>query len=484
MSKLYIPNSRIVEAACRRDFPSFLRKCFHTLSPSAAFQMNWHVLALAYYLELVRRGEITRLIINLPPRYLKSIAASIAFPAFVLGHDPAKRIIGVSYGLDLALKLSNDFRRIVSALWYRQLFPLMEIVKNTEAEIVTQQHGFRLATSIDGALTGIGGDILIIDDYLKPADAFSDSKRAAANDWFFETAQSRLDNKQEGAIIIIGQRLNPDDLSGKLMRWSDEWTVLSLPAIAVQEEQIPIGDNQYHLRRVGDLLHAEREPLHVLESLRSQRPDVFAAQYQQNPMPRGGAIIKPEWLPRYDELPKKTSSSACIQIWDTASKLGEENSRSACVTLLIQGKEYYVVHVWVGQCDYVTLKERAISLAQEYKPAKILIEDAEVGTALIGDLKQTGLETVSVKPEGDKVARLLAQLTKIANGKVFLPKRAAWLADLESELFVFPYGDHDDVVDALVHGRAYQHTPNLWTQEALNNLDKLTWNLAWSRIIR
>jgi predicted phage terminase large subunit-like protein len=483
MSNLYIPNSRIVEAACRRDFASFLRKCFHTLSPSAAFQMNWHVLALAYHLELVMRGEITRLIINLPPRYLKSIAASIAFPAFVLGHDPAKRIIGVSYGLDLALKLSNDFRRIVSAPWYGRLFPRMEIIKDTEAEIVTQQHGFRRATSIDGALTGIGGDILIIDDYLKAADAHSNSKRIAANDWFFDTARSRLDNKQEGAIIVVGQRLHPDDLSGKLTR-SPEWTVLRLPAIAVQEESIPIGNNQYHLRRVGDPLFAEREPLHVLVSLRSQRPDVFAGQYQQNPMPRGGAIIKPEWLPRYDELPKKTSSSACIQAWDTASKLGEENSRSACVTLLIQGNEYYVVNVWVGQCDYGTLKERATSLAQEYKPAKILIEDAGVGTALIVDLKQAGLETVSVKPEGDKVARLSAQLTKIANGKVFLPKRAAWLADLESELFIFPYGDHDDVVDALVHGLAHRHTPNLWTQEALDNLDKLTWNLALSRITR
>jgi predicted phage terminase large subunit-like protein len=89
-----------------------------------------------------------------------------------------------------------------------------------------------------------------------------------------------------------------------------------------------------------------------------------------------------------------------------------------------------------------------------------------------------------VKPEGDKRTRLLAQLSKFANGQVFLPKRAAWLADLEGELFVFPHGSHNDVVDALVHGLAYQHTPNLWTQEALDNLGKLTWNLALRKIIR
>lgn len=335
MRNPYIPQLRIIQAVCRSDFASFIHKCFHMLAPSKAYLMNWHVLALAYHLELVRLGRITRLIINLPPRFLKSIATSIAFPAFVLGHDPTKHIIGISYGMDLALRHSNDFRRIVSTPWYRALFPRMEILRNTEAEIATTQHGFRLATSVDGTLTGIGGDILIIDDYLKSGDALSRKKRVAANNWFVETALSRLDDKQQGAIILVGHRQHMDDLYAKQMRSSDDWHVLELPAIAEKNERILIGDNQYHVRRVGDLLHAERLPRHELETLRSQRPDIFAAQFQQNPMPPGGAIIKPEWLPRYDELPARTSSSLYIQSWDTASKPGDDNSRSACVTILI-----------------------------------------------------------------------------------------------------------------------------------------------------
>ena len=115
---------------------------------------------------------------------------SVSFPAFVLGHDPTKRVIVVSYGSDLAIKLANDYRMIVNAPWYRDLFPAMRIssLKNTELEVATTQNGFRLATSIDGTLTGRGGDILILDDPLKPIDALSDSKRERVNDFFNHTA--------------------------------------------------------------------------------------------------------------------------------------------------------------------------------------------------------------------------------------------------------------------------------------------------------
>jgi hypothetical protein len=140
--------------------------------------MNWHILALAHHLELVRRGKIRRLIINAPPRSLKSLITSIAFPAFVLGHDPNRRIIVISYSADLAIKHANDFRAVMNAEFYDSLFPGTRIssAKNTETEVATTRHGFRLATSIDGTLTGRGGDIVIFDDPLKPIDALSDSK--------------------------------------------------------------------------------------------------------------------------------------------------------------------------------------------------------------------------------------------------------------------------------------------------------------------
>jgi hypothetical protein len=169
----------LVYAACRTDFVSFVRKCFNLLSPSALFQMNWHICAIAHVLEQVRLGKIRRLIITVPPRSLKSIMCSVAFPAFVLGHDPAKRLIVVSYSADLAVKHSNDFRAVVNAPQYGAIFPAMRIsaMKNTQTEVVTTCGGFRLALSVDGALTGRGGDIIIIDDPIAAMAAHSQKSR-------------------------------------------------------------------------------------------------------------------------------------------------------------------------------------------------------------------------------------------------------------------------------------------------------------------
>ena len=446
------------DAIYRTDFVCFIGKCFETLAPGSPFYINWHIYALAYQLEQVRLGNIRRLIINLPPRHLKSVVSSVAFPAFVLGHNPTERVIAVSYGSDLAIKHGNDFRAILNAPWYQRLFPGTQIsrTKNTELEVVTTRGGFRLATSIDGTLTGRGGNIMIIDDPLKPIDALSDSKREAVNNWYSNTLLSRLDDKRTGAIMVVAQRLHPDDLTGTLRRASNDWRVLNLPAIAEQEESIQIGEDKYHLRRVGDLHHAEREPKHVLDSMRLELgPDTFAAQYQQAPNPPGGVMIKREWIRRYDQLPIRESSSQVIQSWDTAAKAGGLNDWSVCTTWLLQENKYYLIDVLRGRFDYPTLKARAIAHAGEHKPARILIEDTGVGTALVAELQKAGLSAIGVKPEHDKVTRMSIQSGKVASGRVSFPKQAPWLADLEAELFAFPNAGHDDQVDSI--GQALAH---------------------------
>src|SRR5262249_1309098 len=182
-------NIRIVQALCRHDLRAFVHKVFASLTPGQTYVRSWHIDAIVYQLERIRRGEIRRLIINMPPRSLKSITASVAFPAFLLGHDPTKRIICVSYSAELAKKHSNDFRDIIDSAWYRNAFTDTRIglYKNNETEIEFSQRGFRLATSVGGTLTGRGGDIIIIDDPLKPDDAYSESRRTAGNQWFSNT---------------------------------------------------------------------------------------------------------------------------------------------------------------------------------------------------------------------------------------------------------------------------------------------------------
>lgn len=233
---------RLYEALLRSDFRAFLEKSFRTLSPGDQYVWNWHIGAIAWHLERVRRGEIKRLIINMPPRSLKSLTASVAWPAFILGLDPSQRIICVSYSGELARKFSNDFRALIDAPFYKSLFPWTRVGRFKDSEVETEftARGYRLATSVGGTLTGRGGDIIIIDDPLKPDDALSETKRSAANQWFTNTLLSRLDDKRTGAIVVVMQRVHMDDLTGFLLNQSDEWTVLSLPAVTDYEQVIPI----------------------------------------------------------------------------------------------------------------------------------------------------------------------------------------------------------------------------------------------------
>jgi hypothetical protein len=238
----------------RRDFESFLRRCLMTLNPGQAYLPNWHILAIAHQLKRIRRGEITRLIINMPPRHLKSLMVSVAFPAFLLGHEPWHRIFAISYGSELSSKHASDFRSIVESSWYQRAFYNMGIARSLEDEVWTTARGFRKSTSVYGTLTGLGGDIFIIDDPQKPVDALSDAQRNRLNHWFSNTLLSRLDSKEKGIIIVVMQRVHLNDLSGYLME-TGEWTVLSLPAIAEQDETIAIGDNEFHVHRAGEALH-------------------------------------------------------------------------------------------------------------------------------------------------------------------------------------------------------------------------------------
>jgi predicted phage terminase large subunit-like protein len=477
-------NLRLVHGLCRTDFVSFVQKAFHTLSPGSVLQMNYHIWALAYHLELVRCGRIKRLIINLPPRSLKSLMTSVAFPAFVLGHDPSKRIIVVSYGLDLAIKLSNDFRMITDSPWYHALFPLMKTAgaKNTELEVATTRNGYRLASSIDGSLTGRGADILVVDEPLKPAEVLTGRREWVNTTFFNDTLLSRLDNMTTGAIIVVMQRLHDDDLSGALLR-SPEWVHLKLPAIAETEDKIRIGPDKFHVRRVDDILHPERMPRSELEARRTRNPETFAAHYQQAPIPPGGIIIRRAWVRYYDVLPAWNASSVVVQSWDTASKRGESNDWSVCTTWLIQDGLYYLMHVLRERLEYPALRTRAIEHARAYKPNKIVVEDIGLGTGLIQDLKKVSLPVIAVKPERNKKTRMQIQSAKFEAGLVFFPKQAPWLSHYEAEIFAFPNVRFDDQVDST--SQALAADPSDYNLEVLaDGMERLSAGLTFEPLIR
>jgi predicted phage terminase large subunit-like protein len=459
-SPMAIGSPALLDALLRNSPMTFIRKAFATLHPGDPFRNNWHINAIAWHLELVRQGRVKRLIITMPPRSLKSLSVSVAFPAFVHGHDPTRRIVCVSYGQELAAKLQNDYREVLGSDWYRRIFPNTRIgSKDGESEVtLIGGRGGRLATSVGGALTGRGGDIIIIDDPLKPLDAMSEPKRTAVNDWFGSTLLSRLNQQKTGAIIIVAQRVHADDLVGFVLETSrDDWTVLNLPAIALADAEIAVAENRVHPRKAGEVLHEELEPLDVLEKLRrGLGSEAFAAQYLQDPVPPGGNTFRREWLRSYSELPEREPGDRIMQSWDTAAKIAAHNDFSVCTTWLLSRGCYYLLDLIRGRFEFPELKARAIGAARQWTAKGVLVEDAGVGTGLIAELRQAGISAIAIPAVQSKQVRASVQTDKFESGRVLFPKFAPWLSELQAELLAFPARRHDDQVDSVVQMLGYE----------------------------
>ncbi len=324
-------------------------------------------------------------------------------------------------------------------------------------EVKLTARGNRFATSVGGVIKGRGGDIIVIDDPLKPEEAMSDVRRTAVNDWYSGTLLSRLNQKKHGAIVIVTQRLHVDDLVGHVTQFDDHgWTVLNLPAIAPTDQVIQIGQGLTHGRMAGDLLHAEREDKAVLDELKANIGSAaFEAQYQQQPVPPSGNMFKRAWLEYYPFLPEITEDDTVFQSWDTASKTGPENDWSVGTTWLLKDGFYYLMDVCREKLNYPGLKAKMIGKAEEYDPRVVLIEDAGVGSGLLEELRQEGIDAVAVTPIKNKVTRAHIQTPKFESHRVHFPTAAPWLSEVEAELLAFPSGRHDDQVDSITQALAY-----------------------------
>jgi len=448
------PSKRaILDAGCRPYFDIFIARAFQTVSAGDRYSHNWHIDVVADALNNCIRGDTKRLIITMPPRNLKSICASVAFPAYALGINPSCSIIAASYSSDLTTKMARDCRSVMMSDWYRRVFPGTQIKRATDDRLETTAGGFRYATSVGGTLTGLGADILIIDDPVKPLEAMSASQRAAAKQWYDGTLYSRLNSKRDGVIILIMQRLHMDDLVAHVLE-KEHWTHIDLPAIAERDEVFLLSDGRRIERKMGAALDEQREPLPVLEQIKSTIGSFnFSAQYQQRPVPETGNMIKWDWFQPYDTLPAGTHGGKIVQSWDTASKATELADYSVCTTWFVAGKNYYLLDVFRKRLEFPALKKAVIDLAQQRKVKTLLIEDAASGTGLIqqlNELSDYGVPNpIAYRPHGDKVMRMAAQSAVIEAGQVHLPRAAPWLDDFKVEILAFPHGRHDDQVDSL-----------------------------------
>ena len=367
-----------LDALMRLDLMTFIHRCFVELNPTLTMSESPHLRILAAKLAdtLLGRGP-KRLIINLPPRSLKSISVSVAAVAWLLGSDPTKQIMCASYGQDLADKHARDARTIMNSAFYQRIFPGTRLSSQRTAvnDFATTKNGFCMATSVGGVLTGRGGNVLILDDPLKPDEALSETKRAAVIEWYKNSALSRLNSKEDGIVIIVMQRLHQDDLVGHVLENDENWEVLSFPAIAEERQEYTVKTvlGSYTFKReIGDVLDPSRESL---ATLRQVQIDIgtynFASQYQQNPTPMGGSMIKREWLQqRYDPEAPLPHFSSKFQGWDTANKSGELNDFSVCTTWGIYDGKYYLLHVYRQKLIYPDLKRMVIELKSSMRPTR------------------------------------------------------------------------------------------------------------------
>ncbi len=453
------------EVILRHYLAYFIERAFYEINPGKKLLMADYIELIAAKLEACRRGEIRRLAICMPPRYLKSHCVSVAFAAWLLGHEPSARLICASYAQDLASKHALECKTLMSSPIYKRLFRTrLSSDKQAVDDFLTTSKGSRMATSVGGVLTGRGADFIIIDDPLKPQDALSETERTKVNRWYDNTLLSRLDNKASGCIIIVMQRLHQDDLIGHVLEQED-WKVLSLPAIAEQDEELvidtPLGNYPYR-RPAGQALHPERESLADLDKMRQTMGTYdFEAQYQQNPSPQGGSLLKKSWLRYYvpGELPARFER--IIQSWDTANKAGELNDYSVCTTWGEKDKRFYVLHVFRRRLEYPDLKRAVKEQAQIHNATTIVIEDKASGTQLIQDLIAEGVSGITryEPPACDKIMRFHGQTAAFENGLVLLPTEAPWLADYVHELTTFPGSKHDDQVDSTTQALAWMRIP-------------------------
>lgn len=450
--------ARLANAMMRRDFRAFCIRALLFLIPDVT--MNWHHFAMMAVADDILQGQTRRAMINLSPRTLKSQIFSVVLPAYILGINPKAKIICVSYGRDLADGLSNGTRQIMESGWYKRVFPKTELSQRAAGRLRTTLGGTRMATSIDGGVTGLGGDYIIVDDPLQADDAESDAVRNSVNDWLASSLFSRLDDPRHGAMIMVAQRLHQDDPIGRFQSLSSAWTVLSIPVIADDRVVYDLGFGARHVSRPGDYMDERRLGRAELEALRDTLGERrFDAQYLQRPVPADGAYFKRKWIVFDQAATMSMPGDVVIQSWDVASKTGEANDYSVCITAIQRRSQVIVVDVLRKKLAFPELQKAVVAQALAFRPRKLLIEDASAGQQLIQMLRAEQPRHVpmpiAIKPIQSKLDRAIIAATRAERGELVLPERAPWLETLTSELMGFPMTRHDDQVDALAHLMTY-----------------------------
>ena len=432
--------------SCQTTFLPFVR------SQWASFIHGRHHEIMSEAFEKVARGELKRLIINMPPRHTKSEFASYLFPAWFLGMYPHKKIIQTAHTAELSVGFGRKVRNLIQSEDFQKIFKGVTLSADSKAagRWNTNKGGEYFAIGGGGAVTGKGADVLIIDDPHSEQDATVGAYNPEVYDkvyeWYTSGPRQRL--QPGGAIIIVMTRWSKRDLTGQIIKnstqreGSSEWEVIELPAI------MPSG------KALWEQFWKKEE----LEAIKAELPvSKWNAQYQQDPTSEEGALIKREWWQEWKK-PQLPPCDAIIQSWDTAFLKTQRADYSACTTWGIfhhpnsEGQtvpNLILIDAYKEKLEFPELKRAAYDKYHEFEPDQMIIEAKAAGSPLIFELRSMGIPVTEFTPSRgqDKIARVNAVTDFFASGVIWHPP-TRWADEVIEECASFPSGDHDDLVDS------------------------------------
>lgn len=450
---------------CRRSLKAFTKACWHIVEPSTPFVDGMPIDAMVQHLEALTRGDIKRLLINIPPRCTKSTIGSVIWRVWSWLHDPSARFLCASYSLELSTRDNRRCRVLIESQWFQERFGnVFNLAEDQQQKrfFENDHKGYQMSVSVSGAVTGQGGDFLTIDDAHSATDAHSDADRESALRWFREVWTNRLNSQENGRMLVIGQRVHDNDVSGYILHERPDWVHLNLPAYYEPDRKCVTSIWSDPRTEEGQLLWPERFSNATLEGLKRDLGSMgFAAQYQQRPVPAGGGQFKKLWFRYFTQ----EDTHYCLESPDAVKRvLIESCQKVITVDLAIsqkQSADYTVISTWAVTPDREILlidclrehldnpeQQKQIQLLyQRYHPAYISVESVAYQLAIIQQLLRLGLPTKEYKPVKDKVSRASTAAVLYEAGRVYHPRIASWLGDWEDELLIFPMGAHDDMVD-------------------------------------
>jgi len=475
-----IARDREIAFAISANFRSFVERAWHQVEPAAKFIANFHVDAICEHLQAVSAGQIRQLLIAVPPGHSKSTIVSVMYHPWVWTREPMKRFLSTSYGGEVnpAKRDAIRSRSLIESHWYQSTFEPKWSFKrdvNQAGYYENNTSGYRYSFTV-GSGTGFRGNVQLLDDPIQVMQADNPNALKAVKFWWDNVMENRVFDPMKDSRIIIMQRVNERDLIGEMLERGG-WDHLCLPSLFEPERRSVTSIGWQDPRKEKDeLLFPQLYPRSILEKYRARGLRFFSSQYQQNPVPDGGAIFKQEWW-RFHQPPGANLPPVCLrsstgaevyippvdlpdsgkdfeefQSWDCTFKDAKDADNVCGGVLRRIGPRFYLLHMEQRRMDFPATCAAITRVSKDYPEAVAkFVEDKANGPAIISYMSDALGGLIAVNPEGNKVTRANAAAPRVEAGNVYLPHPATapWVMDFIQSLSAFPNGRHDDDVDML-----------------------------------